>query len=87
MICPRCNGELIEVVKHGVVIDNCTGCGGIWLDKGEMGKIISQIKQAESLLDEEFKPLFREKKEYYDKYDKYRHKQKSTFKKIFDIFD
>lgn len=84
MVCPRCNGELIEVVKHGVVIDNCTGCGGIWLDKGEMGKIISQIKQAESSLEDEFRPLFREKKEYYDKY---RYKQKSTFKKIFDIFD
>lgn len=84
MVCPRCNGELAEVVKHGVVIDHCTACGGIWLDKGEMGKIISQIKQAESSLDDEFRPLFKDKKEYYDKY---RYKQKSTFKKIFDIFD
>lgn len=84
MICPRCKNELSEVVKHGVTIDNCTGCGGIWLDKGEMAKIISQIKQAEFSLDDEFRPLFKEKKEYYDKY---KHKQKSTFKKIFDIFD
>jgi Zn-finger nucleic acid-binding protein len=89
MVCPRCNDQLVEVVKHGVVIDHCNACGGIWLDKGEMGKIISQIKQVESSLDEEFKPLLREKekKEYYDKYDKYRYKQKSTLKKIFDIFD
>lgn len=84
MICPRCNGELIEAVKHGVVIDHCPSCGGIWLDKGEMAKIISQIKQAESSLDEEFKPLWKEKHEYYDKY---RHKKKSKFEKIFDIFD
>ncbi len=87
MICPRCSSELLETVKHSVVIDYCPSCGGIWLDKGEMGKIISQIKQAESSLDDEFKPLFKERKEYYEKYDKYRYKQKSILKKIFDIFD
>ncbi len=83
MICPRCNSELIETAKHGVVIDHCNICGGIWLDKGEMAKIISQLKKAESSLDEEFKPLWKEKHEYYDKY---RHKKKSKFEKIFDIF-
>lgn len=62
-------------------------CGGIWLEKGEMSKMTSQIKQAESSLDDEFRPLFKEKKEYYDKYDKYRYKQKSTYQRIFDIFD
>lgn len=87
MICPKCKGELCEVVKHGVAIDHCLVCGGIWLDKGEMGKLISQTKQAESSLDDEFRPLFKEKKEYYDKYDKYRYKQKSTYQRIFDIFD
>ncbi len=84
MVCPRCNSELIETVKHGVVIDHCTGCGGIWLDKGEMAKIISQIKQAENSLDEEFRPLWKDRHEYYDKY---RYKKKSKFEKIFDIFD
>jgi Zn-finger nucleic acid-binding protein len=33
---PRCNSELVEIGKHGVVIDNCTSCGGIWLDSGEL---------------------------------------------------
>lgn len=72
------------MVKHGVAIDHCLVCGGIWLDKGEMGKLISQTKQAEAALDDEFRPLFKEKKEYYDKY---RYKQKSTYQRIFDIFD
>jgi len=67
----------------GVTIDHCLSCGGIWLDKGEMGKMVSQIKQAESSLDDEFRPLFKEKKEY----DKYRYKQKSTYQRIFDILD
>lgn len=84
MVCPRCNIELNEVVKQGVVIDHCRGCGGIWLDKGELGKISSQIKQAEASLDDEFRPLWKDKKEYYDKY---KYKRKSTFQKVFDIFD
>ncbi len=84
MICPRCKGELIETVKHDVVIDYCPSCGGIWLDKGELSKIINQIKQAEASLDEEFKPLWKEKREYYDKY---KYKKKSTLGKILDIFD
>jgi Zn-finger nucleic acid-binding protein len=84
MTCPRCNSELIEVVKHGVVLDNCTSCGGIWLDKGELSKIMSQIKQAEAALDDELKPLWKEKKEDYDKY---KHKKKSTWGRLSDIFD
>lgn len=84
MVCPRCNEELNEVAKHGVIIDHCQGCGGIWLDKGEMAKIASQLKQAEAALDEEFRPLWKAKKEYHDAY---RHKKKSTFGKVFDLFD
>ncbi len=84
MVCPRCNSELIETVKHGVVIDHCSTCGGIWLDKGELAKILSQIREAEASLDEEFRPLWKDRHEYYDKY---RYKKKSRFEKIFDIFD
>lgn len=71
--------ELVETVKHGVVLDNCTSCGGIWLDKGELGKIMRQLKQAEAALDEELTPLWKEKSDYYDKY---RYKKKSTWGKL-----
>lgn len=84
MNCPRCNAELVEIMKHGVVLDNCTSCGGIWLDKGELGKILSQLKQAEAALDRELEPLWKGKKEYYDKY---AYKKKSAWGKLADIFD
>lgn len=35
LICPRCGQGLQEKVEQGVRIDECPGCGGIWLDKGE----------------------------------------------------
>lgn len=87
MQCPRCNEDLIETKKHGVVLDACTACGGIWFDKGELGKIISQIKEAEKAIDDEIPTVFKEKKEYKEHYDKYKYKKKSTFGRIFDILD
>jgi Zn-finger nucleic acid-binding protein len=36
MRCPKCGRKLEEVVYHKVRIDRCTGCGGVWLDPGEL---------------------------------------------------
>jgi Zn-finger nucleic acid-binding protein len=53
MICPKCNSEMMQVVKHGINIDTCTACGGVWLDKGELGELMSRVTQASSSLDQE----------------------------------
>jgi hypothetical protein len=93
MNCPRCEIGMTEATKHSVVIDHCPTCGGVWLDKGEMGKILNQMKEAESSLDEEFRNMRVERRDYHDRdydkdrYDKYHYKKKSTFGKLFDIFD
>jgi Zn-finger nucleic acid-binding protein len=96
MICPRCQGELFEAVKQGVVIDHCSGCKGIWLDQGELAKIIAHMKQVELSLEAEFRPSYERRESYdrphegrrYDKhYDKHQYKKKSGFEKLFDIFD
>ena len=34
--CPRCDGRLMEETYEGVLIDRCDGCGGVWLDPGEL---------------------------------------------------
>ncbi len=33
--------------KHQVEVDECSGCGGIWLDCGELGQIRNQFKTEE----------------------------------------
>lgn len=53
MNCPRCRNDLTEVTKHGVAIDICSSCGGMWLDKGELAKITAKIREAEASLDRE----------------------------------
>jgi Zn-finger nucleic acid-binding protein len=33
---PKCGRKLEETVYQHVRIDRCTGCGGVWLDPGEL---------------------------------------------------
>ena len=35
MRCPKCGTKLNERVFHAVTVDECSSCGGLWLDKGE----------------------------------------------------
>lgn len=43
MKCPVCkNVTLLMTEKHGIEIDYCPECRGIWLDRGELDKIIER---------------------------------------------
>ena len=46
MRCPRCEEIVLdEIDRNGVTIDRCSGCRGIWLDRGELEKIIARAGQ------------------------------------------
>lgn len=36
MRCPKCGGHLTTADLHGVQIDQCPDCAGIWFDAGEL---------------------------------------------------
>lgn len=40
MNCPACGTSMKVYEKHGVEIDVCPGCRGVWLDRGELEKIL-----------------------------------------------
>lgn len=42
MKCPNCNETLLISDKQGVEIDYCPNCRGIWLDRGELEKIMER---------------------------------------------
>ena len=42
MKCPIDNSELMMSDRQGVEIDYCPQCRGIWLDRGELDKIIER---------------------------------------------
>lgn len=37
--CPKCSTRLRQATVRGVQVDECPGCGGLWLDKGELEAI------------------------------------------------
>lgn len=41
MKCPNCNETLLMTERHQVEIDYCPICRGVWLDKGELDKLMS----------------------------------------------
>ncbi|OQA04947.1 MAG: hypothetical protein BWY68_00031 [bacterium ADurb.Bin400] len=42
MKCPTCNVNLVMSERKGVEIDYCPECRGVWLDRGELDKIIDK---------------------------------------------
>lgn len=42
MNCPNCNETLVMTDRQGVEIDYCPKCRGVWLDRGELDKIIER---------------------------------------------
>jgi len=42
MKCPKCGMRLEEIEVGNVHVDKCSGCQGIWLDKGELELIREQ---------------------------------------------
>lgn len=43
MQCPRCAMSLIEAHRAGIPVDTCLGCGGVWLDRGELSRIAERL--------------------------------------------
>lgn len=42
MNCPTCNVSLVMSDRQGIEIDYCPQCRGVWLDRGELDKIIEK---------------------------------------------
>ncbi len=41
MRCPKCGMELAELTYRSVAVDACFACGGMYLDAGEVDKILA----------------------------------------------
>lgn len=48
MKCPNCNVALVMADRNGIEIDYCPECRGIWLDRGELDKVIDRSSQQNS---------------------------------------
>lgn len=92
MKCPVCNVDLVMSERQGIEIDYCPKCRGVWLDRGELDKIIerSQTMPVETYPGRH--DIQEDKRHYEDKHhkgehDKYGHKgykRKSFLSELFD---
>ena len=47
MKCPKCTVTLLLAERQGVEIDYCPECRGVWLDRGELDKLIEKMSAQE----------------------------------------
>jgi Zn-finger nucleic acid-binding protein len=47
MNCPNDNSELRMSERSGVEVDYCPQCRGVWLDRGELDKILDRSSEVE----------------------------------------
>lgn len=88
MKCPNCGETLLMTDKQGVEIDYCPNCRGVWLDRGELDKIIERSGNHYSKR-ENYENDYR-KYDYDDNDDRYSdkhrpHKKRKSF--LDDFFD
>ena len=75
MKCPNCNVALVMADRNGIEIDYCPDCRGIWLDRGELDKIIERTVQQPSTPQRNSYP----DKESYDSENDNNHKKNNGF--------
>ena len=40
LVCPKCQGLMRTYERSGVTVDQCTECRGIFLDRGELERLV-----------------------------------------------
>jgi Zn-finger nucleic acid-binding protein len=41
LLCPKCHNLMRAYERNGVVVDQCTECKGLFLDRGELEKLVT----------------------------------------------
>ncbi len=97
LTCPNDSSPMQEVSRNGVTLDICPTCRGVWLDRGELEKLLGQVNG----LERDYRDMNESARQHPDQprprsvYDTdqdddyYRRtgKKKSKLGRIFDIFD
>jgi Zn-finger nucleic acid-binding protein len=83
MLCPVCHVGLAMTDRQGVEIDYCPQCRGVWLDRGELDKIMERsAREAAPPLPEpqfSFRPDRRDQGRY-----QHKKRKKSFLEELFD---
>ena len=84
MKCPRCQVDLMVSDRQGIEIDFCTQCRGVWLDRGELDKIVERASRFSDGDDDDDDRRRAAPRSYDDRDDRYYHRRKSFWSELFD---
>jgi Zn-finger nucleic acid-binding protein len=45
LVCPSCRVALVMSERQGIEIDYCPQCRGVWLDRGELDKMVERANK------------------------------------------
>jgi uncharacterized protein len=88
MLCPVCHVGLAMTDRQGVEIDYCPHCRGVWLDRGELDKIIERSAQVNAPAPQPSpfgQASYRPDRDYRDDERHYQKKRKKSF--LEELFD
>jgi Zn-finger nucleic acid-binding protein len=80
MKCPKCETELQITDRNNIEIDHCPTCRGVWLDRGELDKLIDASSRPS---DRDYED---DESEYSDGRGGKRRERENFLTEIFDFF-
>jgi len=88
LMCPNCNEGMQEIRRNEVQIDVCPKCRGVWLDRGELEKLLDSAREVEAEYERERASWTRQAPSYGSEGDSRHHRpykrKKSLLEQIFD---
>ncbi|WP_066516664.1 TFIIB-type zinc ribbon-containing protein [Sphingobium cloacae] len=85
MLCPVCHVGLAMTDRQGVEIDYCPQCRGVWLDRGELDKIIERSARETAPAAPVSQPSYRPDRDYRGDGRPYQKKRRKSF--LEELFD
>ncbi|MEW6058321.1 MAG: zf-TFIIB domain-containing protein [Bdellovibrionota bacterium] len=83
MKCPNCKDPVLVISeRQGIEIDYCPDCRGIWLDRGELDKILERSRNSEIQSKEE--KSYHQQSHHSSSYQKPYKRKKSFLEELFD---
>jgi len=99
LLCPKCHNVMHQYERNGVVVDQCTECKGLFLDRGELEKLVKaengwygdddrDRRRPEPRYEAmyESRPRYDDRRRYDDDDHRYskKHKRRSFLEELFD---
>ncbi|MDQ3050861.1 MAG: zf-TFIIB domain-containing protein [Bacteroidota bacterium] len=85
MKCPLCNIDLTMSNRQDIEIDYCPNCRGVWLDRGELDKIIERSIPDQPAKNQTLSSNYRREEHGGDSDYKYNKKRKGFLGDLFDF--